>query len=60
MRLDGNRDGKLYLNGLKAAILHSEYKISPDEAVQIFSLIQKENFFYYKEYILRLNPTLEN
>lgn len=55
---DGNRDGKLFLNGLKAAVLQPEYKIQPTDADHIFYLIQKEGFFYYKEYILGLNPTL--
>lgn len=39
LRQDGNKDGMLNKNGLKAAILKAEYNLGREDPDEIFSLL---------------------
>lgn len=59
LKEDGNKDGKLDIKGVRAAVLMPEYELNFTEAGTLFFLIQKEGYFYYKEYLLSINPALQ-
>ena len=58
MSLDHNRDGQLNIDGLIAALLNIEFNFKVDEVKEVFGIVSKGEYFYYREYLLGLNPNL--
>lgn len=57
--LDYNKDGELNIDGFKAALLDRAiegFKI--EEIVEIFSIVQVNNMFHYKDYIFQYNSSI--
>jgi len=59
MALDINKDGAIGIEGVKAGLLYKEFRINAEEATEIYDLLNKGNFFYYKEYFISVNPALK-
>ena len=55
---DHNRDALIGIDGFKAAMLAQEVGFRPDEAAQVFGLVQRLDKFHYRDYLLELNPAL--
>lgn len=56
--LDIDQDGKLIIDGLVAALLSQEFGYKVEEAREIFSLVKKGDMFYYRDYLVNINPNL--
>ena len=54
--LDHNKDGELNIDGFKAAMLDRGIDFKPDEAQEIFGLVQINNMFHYANFITKHNP----
>lgn len=59
MTLDINKDGALGIEGVKAGLLYKEFRMTAEDATEIFELLNKGNLFYYKEYFIGVNPALK-
>ena len=52
---DLNRDGDLGLDGLIVVLLDQEFRFRKDEVEEIFSIIQQNHVFRYREFLIQYN-----
>jgi hypothetical protein len=51
----------LNVEGVKASLLYAEFGFTiPTEVEEVFHILQRGGYFYYREYILEMNPTLRH
>ncbi|CDW85652.1 protein fantom [Stylonychia lemnae] len=54
---DFNKDGNLDKNGFSATLLNHQFGFKPDECIELFSIVQRENVFHYRDFIAQYNPS---
>ena len=61
IQLDHNKDGQLNIEGFKASLLYAEFGFTQaSEVEEVFHILQRQGYFYYRDYINEHNPNLRH